>query len=374
VRRPPLALLGLLALLALAAPAAASPPQVTARAWLVQQAGSGEMLMRHNERARVPIASITKLMTVLVALERTRPADVVTVSRQAAAVGESSVSLRAGERVTVGDLVEAALIQSANDAAWALAVHAGDGNADRFVALMNAKARLLGLRETHFVRPDGLDVPGHVSSARDVTRLARIAMRQPEIRSVVARRTDVAAGRTLHTWNDLLGRFPGVIGVKTGHTSQAGWSQVAAVRSRGLTLYATILGSPTRAARNVDLAELLEWGLDQYRLVDVVSARRVYARAETPFGRGSVPLVAERPLRRVVRAGRPMIERIVAPRSVELPVRRGRRLGQVRVYVAGRLVGSRPLVAARTVEKPGFFTRARWTAGRTLDELGGLFT
>jgi serine-type D-Ala-D-Ala carboxypeptidase (penicillin-binding protein 5/6) len=371
VRRP---LLALLALLVLAAPAAASTPQVAARAWLVENAATGEVLLRHNDHARVPIASITKLMTVLVALERTRPTDVVTVSPQAAAVGESSLSLRAGERIAVGDLVEAALIQSANDAAWALAVHAGGGSAERFVGLMNAKARALRLRETRFVRPDGLDVAGHVSSARDVTRLARIAMQHPTIRSVVARRTDTAAGRTLRTWNDLLGRFPGLVGVKTGHTNDAGWSQVAAVRGRGLTLYATILGSPTRGGRNADLAELLEWGLDQYRRVDLVSMRRVYARAETPYGRGSVPLVAERPLRRLVRTGRPVVERIVAPRSADLPVRRGERLGLVRIFVAGKLVGSRPLVAARSVGEPGFFARARWTAGRTLDELGGLFS
>jgi D-alanyl-D-alanine carboxypeptidase len=332
------------------------------------------VLLRHNDRARVPIASITKLMTVLVALERTTPAEVVTVSVQAAAVGESSLSLRPGERISVGDLVEAALIQSANDAAWALAVHAGGGSAERFVALMNAKARALRLRETHFVRPDGLDVAGHVSSARDVTRLARIAMQRPAIRSVVARETDVAAGRTLHTWNDLLGSFPGLVGVKTGHTSLAGWSQVAAVRGTGLTLYATILGSPTRGERNADLAELLEWGLDQYRLVDLVTGGRFYARAETDYGRPAVPLVAERPLRRVVRTGRPVVEQIVAPRSAPLPVRRGDRLGAVRVYVGGELVGTRALVAARSVDEPGLVARARWTTRRALGELGGLFT
>lgn len=372
MRRP---LLVSLAALVLAAPAAAvSVPTVTARAWLVQNGSTGEVLLDHAGSRRLPIASITKLMTVLVALERTRPTDVVTVAPAAAAVGESSVNLRPGERVGVRDLVEAALIQSANDAAWALALHVGGGSADRFVALMNRKAQALGLRETHFVRPDGLDAPGHVSSARDVTRLARIAMRRPVIRAIVARRTDVAAGRRLATWNDLLGRFPGVVGVKTGHTTLAGWSQVAAVRGPGYTLYATILGSPSRGGRNADLAELLEWGLDQYRVVPAVDTRTVYARAETPYGRGTVVLIAERPLRRLVRVGRALALRVVAPRFVSLPVRRGARLGRVDVLAGGRVVGSRPLVAGRTVERPGFFGRARWTAGRTLHELGSLVT
>ena len=365
-------------LLALAAlvlvPSGLAAPQVTARAWLVQNGATGEVLLRHNERARLPIASITKLMTVLVALERARLDELVTVAPEAAAVGESSIRLRPGERVAVRDLVEAALIESANDAANALAYHAGRGSRERFVALMNAKARRLGLRETHFVRPDGLDVPGHVSSARDVTKLARVAMQRPVVRAIVARRTDVAAGRRVSTWNDLLSTFPGAIGVKTGHTAAAGWSQVAAVRGRGLTIYATILGSPARATRNADLAELLSWGLSRYRVVRLVAPGRVYARASAPYGLPPVRLVAARPLVRVVRLGRPLVERVVAPSAVSLPVADGERLGTVRVYEARKLVGARPLVAARGVARPGFLGRARWTAGEALRNLWGMVT
>jgi D-alanyl-D-alanine carboxypeptidase (penicillin-binding protein 5/6) len=362
-------LVGILAAAALAVPAAAaapaSPPRPDASAWFVQNGATGEVLAGHRERDRLPIASITKLMTALVALERAQPTDVVTVSVQASRVGESTINLRAGERVTVRDLVEAALIQSANDAANALAVHVG-GSVDGFVALMNAKARVLGLRETHFVRPDGLDVPGHVSSARDVTKLARVAMREPAVREIVRRTTDEAAGRRLHTWNDLLSTFPGTIGVKTGHTRAAGWSQVAAVRGPGLTIYATLLGGPTRARRNSDLSRLLSWGVSRYRVVPIVRTGHVYATAETHYGREPVRLVAPRRLLRVVRVDRMLEERVVAPSAVELPVRRGQRLGEVRVYADGKLLGSRPLVAAATVERPGVAGRVRWYAGRTL--------
>ena len=244
------------------------------------------MLVQHGADQQVPIASITKLMTVLVALERTEPDDVVVVDRRAAAVGESTIHLRAGERVTVHDLVEAALIQSANDAANALALHVS-GSVPAFAELMNRKAAQLGLRDTHFVRPDGLDVAGHVSSARDVTKLARVAMNDPTVRSIVRLRNAEAAGRHLFTWNDLLGRFPGLIGVKTGHTSAAGWSQVAAARGRGLTVYATILGAPTRSSRNADLSQLLAWGLSRYRVVPLVQEGRVYARASAAVREGA---------------------------------------------------------------------------------------
>ena len=354
------------AALALAAPAAGAPPDVDARAWLVQNGATGEVLLRHDEHARVPIASITKLMTVLVALERARPDETVVVAPAAAAVGESTIRLRPRERISVRDLVAAALIQSANDAAAALAYHVGRGSQQRFVALMNAQARELGLRDTHFVRPDGLDVPGHVSSAHDATKLARVAMRNPIVRSLVRKRTAVAAGRELHTWNDLLGSFPGVIGVKTGHTAGAGWAQVAAAQGDGVTIYAAILGSPTRSERNEDLAELLAWGLSRYRVVDAVPARRIYGRVPTQFGRPDVRAVASRPLRRVVRVDRPLVERVVLRTGVELPVRRGDVLGEVRVYTRGALLGRRPLVAAETVEKPGLAQRVRWYAGQTL--------
>jgi D-alanyl-D-alanine carboxypeptidase (penicillin-binding protein 5/6) len=358
----------------LAGAATVRPPRVTARAYLVQNGTTGEVLLAGRARAELPIASITKLMTVLVALRHARLDDVVTVSGRAAQIGESSINLRPGERLTVRDLVEAALIQSANDAAVALAEHVG-GSQSAFVAMMNAEARRLRLRDTHFANPDGLDAPEHYSSARDVTRLARIAMRNPVIRTVVAHRTEtIAGGRVLTTWNDLLGRFPAVFGVKTGHTSGAGWSEVAAARSHGVTIYATLLGGATREGRNADLAALLVWGLSRYRTVDVVGTQRVYATATAPYGRSALDLVAAAPARRIVRVDRPLVERVVAPSVISLPVRKGQRVGEVRVYAARRLVARRPLVASRSIASPGFVGRTEWYLGRAVHHAWSWFS
>jgi serine-type D-Ala-D-Ala carboxypeptidase (penicillin-binding protein 5/6) len=365
--------LGALALAAVPASHAATP-RPGARAWLVENAATGEVLTAHAAATRLPIASITKLMTVLVTLEHAGLDDVVTVSRRTSQVGESTINLRPGERITVSELIEAALIQSANDAAWALAEHVGGGSVPRFVELMNAKARALGLANTHFENPSGLDAEGHYSSARDVTKLALVAMRKPFVRRTVRLRTGIAAGRPLATWNDLLGRFPGLIGVKTGHTALAGWSQVAAAHGRGITIYATLLGSPTREQRNADLGDLLVWGLSRYRPVFAVAAGRVYATATTGYGRAPVRLVAARPLRRAVRFGRPLVERVVAPSVVSLPVRKGQRLGVVRVYERGRLLGERPLVAAESVSAPGLGGKLSWYAKRTVAHAWGLVT
>jgi D-alanyl-D-alanine carboxypeptidase (penicillin-binding protein 5/6) len=354
--------------------AVAGVPQVTAHAYLVQNGVTGEVLAASNPHARVPIASITKLMTVLVTLQHTRLDDVVTVSRNAAEVGESSIYLKKGDRLTVEELVEAALVQSANDAAVALAEHVG-GTQAGFVAMMNAEAKRLDLRDTHFENPDGLDEADHYSSASDVTRLARIAMKNPLIRSVVDDRTaTISGGRQLTTWNDLLSSYPGVFGVKTGHTAEAGWSEVAAARSHGVTVYATLLGGATRDGRNADLAALLTWGLTRYRTVHVITPTRVYATAKAPFGKHALALVSPRQVTRIVRVDRPLLERVTAPAVVSLPVTKGEPLGEVRVYAGRHLIGRMRLVASRSISKPGLLGRAGWYGKRTLHHIGGWFS
>jgi D-alanyl-D-alanine carboxypeptidase (penicillin-binding protein 5/6) len=361
--------------LACAGAARAAVPSPDARAFYVVNASTGEVLAAHDGRERLPIASITKLMTALVALQHLQLDQVVTVSARAARVGEERIPLRAGQQITVRDLLKGALIQSANDAADALASAASGGDVQQFVDWMNERARQLGLRDTHFARPDGLDAPGHVSSARDIAVLAQVAMRVPVVREIVRERTDTIEGGAvaLHTWNDLLGVFPGTIGVKTGHTDAAGWCEVAAARRPGYTIYAVILGSPTRAQRNADLERLLEWGVSQYRTLTLVG-RTAYAHAALGYGLPAVPLVATKPLVRVVHLGRPLAARVVAPSALSLPVRRGERLGRIEVWAGGTLLGARPLVAARSVSRPGIGGRIRWYATRSMHDLWGLFS
>jgi D-alanyl-D-alanine carboxypeptidase (penicillin-binding protein 5/6) len=360
--------------LAGAAGATAAVPRVQAGAYLIEDAGTGEVLASSNPHEHLPIASITKLMTVLVVLEHQRLSDVVTVDPRAAAVGEESIYLQGGEQITVSDLLKGALIQSANDAADALALSVAP-SFPAFAKLMNAKAAELGLHDTHFVRPDGLDAPGAYSSAADVTKLARDAMRTRVVRDDVRQETaTIQGGQVLHTWDDLLGTFPNVFGVKTGHTGNAGWCQVAAVRGRGVTVYATILGSPSRSVRNAALESLLSWGLAQFRVVDAIEPRRVYASVALPYGLPAVTLRPAKGLRAVARVGRPFVERVSATRVGSLPVQAGEVLGRVEVWKSGKLVGSRPLVATRAVARPGLAGRVRWYARRTVHHLLRFFS
>jgi serine-type D-Ala-D-Ala carboxypeptidase (penicillin-binding protein 5/6) len=363
------------ALLALSgATAAAAPPPVSATAYVVRGGPDAAVLAARAPDVPRPPASITKLMTVLVALEHARLDDVVTISPQASSVGESTVLLRPGERLTVRDLAIAALVPSANDAATALAVHVGRGSIARFVELMNAKARALGLTHTRFRNPHGLDQPGHVSTARDVTTLLTAALRNPFVRTWSSRSSaTIAGGRTLTSTDDLLGELP-LLGAKTGHTNGAGWSQVAAMQEDGVRITASVLGSPSEEQRNGDLAALLAWGLAQYHPVTAVDSRRVYGLAETGYGREPVKLVAQRDVVRTIRIGHALVERVVASTALRLPVTRGQRVGEVRVYDGRRLVARVPLVTSRSVSSLSTAGKVGWYARRTVHHIVGLVT
>jgi D-alanyl-D-alanine carboxypeptidase (penicillin-binding protein 5/6) len=313
-------------------------------------------------------------MTVIVTLQHKRLDDVVTVDPRAAAVGEESIYLDAGDQLSVHDLLEGALIQSANDAADALALSVSP-SFQAFAVLMNAEAKKLGLAHTHFVRPDGLDAPGEYSTAADVTKLGQDALRIPIVRQIVQMPTaTLAGGEVLHTWDDLLGVFPGVIGGKTGHTDDAGWCQVIAARSGGITVYVTMLGSPSRAVRNAGLESLLAWGLAQYRVIPAIDPSHTYATVKLPFGRSPLHLLPASGLNAEARVGHGVTQRVVAPVAVALPVRKGQVLGRVTVYDGERVIGTRALVADRSVKRPGIAGRVRFYGSRTVHRLVGWVT
>ena len=352
----------------------ATEPRVAAAAWYLV-GDDGALLSAHRARQRRAMASITKLMTAVVTLERSSPSDVVTVRERAPVAGESTVYLRTGETLTVAELVRATLVPSANDAAHALATHVGGGSVARFVALMNSKARELGLTDTTFRNPHGLDAAGHVSSARDATLLLRYALGIPFLRDSLGRTSvSLPGGREFPTTDDLLGAWPRLVGGKTGHTRDAGWSQAGAATAKGVTVYGTVLGSETRGERNEALRALLQHGLDRYRRVTAVDAGRVYAEATTGYGRPAVELVARRSLVRTVRDDLPLVERVVAPTAVGLPVLEGQPLGRVEIWYQNRLLASSDLVAASAISEPGLLGKAWWYVRSTAGNLWGFVT
>ncbi|MCE5247393.1 MAG: serine hydrolase [Candidatus Polarisedimenticolia bacterium] len=240
-------------------------PRARADAYLLLADGA-VVAERNADRAHAP-ASLAKLMTALVVLERGwDPAAVVVVGPRAAAQRGAALGLRAGERLRASDLLTAMLVRSANDAAVALAESAA-GDATRFVAAMNARAAALGLSRTHFANPTGLDAPGQTTSARDLARLAAEALERPEIAEAVARREgsiktlDRRVLRFRNT-NALLGSFAGARGVKTGDTARAGACLVAFVERPPRRALLVLLGAPDRWWT---AAAMLEEALDARR-------------------------------------------------------------------------------------------------------------
>jgi len=380
MRRALLAVVALAA--ALAAPVQASgdatrtatQPRVDAAAYYLV-GGDGAVLATYHARERRPIASITKLMTAVVTVERADLSEVVSVTPRAAAVGGSTVFLRAGEQLSVAQLLRAMLVRSANDAAEMLAIHVGKGSVSRFVAEMNEMAAELGLSDTHFANPHGLDAPGHLSTARDTTILVRYALGVPVIRDALARTSvSLPGGREFPSTDDLVSTWKPLVGGKTGHTDDAGWSQAAAAAARGVTVYGSVLGTDGRLERNRALRTLLSYGLERYRRVAVIDAHRAYGQAETGYGRPPVELVAPRTVARALRRGTPLVERVVRPDAVSLPVHAGARLGRVEVYAGNELVASSSLVAASSIAEPGLWGKVTWYASTTASNLWGLVT
>lgn len=355
-----------------AATARGGTAAIAAPSYMLVTSLDASTLAARNADVRRPMASITKLMTVVVAREHLQPETVVTVPAAATRVGESSIYLRPGQRLPARDLYIGALVPSANDAATALAIVSAHGSLPRFVAWMNRKAKVLGLHDTHFENPHGLDAVGHYASARDLTKLLAVALDDPLVRRYADESTAVLSnGVRVDSTDNLIGSMPGFIGGKTGHTSKAGWSQVAAVRRDGVTLTAVVLGDSTEGQRDGDLAALLRLGLASFRLSHVVVPHRTYGRVELGWGLPPLAVRASRAVTRPVSTTRSLTESVVVPSVARLPVRRGEQLGWVTIRDGRRLVARAPLVATRSVAEPTGAQKARYLAGRTLDHFFG---
>lgn len=354
-----------------AAPATAAQrgdraPAVQARAALVMDAETGEVLYRRRPDAELPIASTTKLMTALLALERTRLRDRIAAVSYRPAPAESIIGLKPGERLTVRDLLYGLLLGSANDAAAAIAEGVG-GSESGFVRLMNMRARQLGLSHTRYANPVGLDDPGNYSSALDLALLARELRERSVFRRIVdtqqAELRSGATDRRVTTRNTLLLRNGFVNGVKTGHTLQAGWCLVGSATRRGVELISVVLGAPTESVRDADTLELLSYGFSQYTTMTPVRRGAKLATVNVRYRDERVPLLAPRTLRVTVRRGTSVSTRVDAPAEVN-ETTPARAVGTVSVQVAGRTLKRARLYPARAVPAPGTllvaYKKLRW--------------
>lgn len=242
-------------------------PSLSAKSAILIDASDGRVLYEQNARVRMPMASTTKIMTALVALEHGEIDDVVEITADSVGVEGSSVYLRVGERMTLRELLYALMLASANDAATAIAIHIG-GSVENFACLMNERAVGLGLRDTYFQNPHGLDADGHYTSAYDLALLTVEALKNRDFLTVVSTveyRIGGTGGsnvRPLTNHNRMLRTYSGAIGVKTGYTKKSGRCLVTAAERGGLRLVAVTLSAPDDWN---DHKKLLDFGFEYYR-------------------------------------------------------------------------------------------------------------
>jgi len=344
--------------------------EIRAPSAILVDAGSGQVLFERNSHERRAIASMTKLMTLLLAFEAVETGkvslqDKVTASMNAYRLGGAQIWLAPGEVMSLEDLLRAVAMQSANDASVAVAEHIA-GSVENFVALMNQRAKELGMNDTHYMNPHGLDEPDHYSSAYDMAVLGREAVKHPKLLEFTGTwehylRVDPVTGKG-KTWlvntNRLIVQMRGVDGLKTGFTEQSKYCLTATMRRGDLRLIAVVMGLPEGKQRFEEAAKLLNFGFANYTGVPAAKAGERVGVVPVQLGLvDQVEAVAETDLSLTVPKGREagLKREVQLPKRVLAPVLRGARLGTMIITRDGEEVGRVNLVASTSVKRIGYF-------------------
>ncbi|WP_066635311.1 D-alanyl-D-alanine carboxypeptidase family protein [Desulfolucanica intricata] len=334
--------------------AAPVPPQITADSAILMDIQTGQILFEKNAFEKRPPASTTKILTALLALEGGDLNQLVTVSPRAAATGESSIHLQAGEKLTLEELIYGALIESGNDACVAIAEHIA-GKEENFVQLMNHKAKLLGAINTNFVNTNGLPAKDHYSSAYDLAILTRHALHNPVFNNIVSTHEKIISGpgwnRYLHNTNRLLETYDGADGVKTGTTDAAGQCLVASATKDNRRLVCVVLHSEDRY---FDSTTLLEYGFNNFEYVEVAVKGQPFGKIRVKEGTTpEVSVVAQSDLGAVIPRKHPELieKKVVMAKELIAPVADEQITGQVELFVSGNRVGTTKLITLQQVSR-----------------------
>ena len=342
-------------------------PALPAKAWLLMDFDSGEVLASANADEPLPPASLTKMMTSYIVEQALRsgklkPTDLVTVSENAWCRGtsaESCMYLPLNSQATVIDLLRGIIIQSGNDASKAIAEHMAGSEAG-FAKLMNAEAQRLGMKNTTFVNPTGLPDPAHKASARDLAILARAIIKDgAEYYPIYAEREFKYNGIKQGNRNALLYTDPTVDGLKTGHTAEAGYCLVTSSKRNDMRLISVILNTHSAQARADQTRTLLGWGFGSFEKATPIQPNAVVATAKVAFGKAdTVAAGLGAPWGLTVPRGQQVQTSVELKPGLEAPVAKGAVVGRVIASSNGKPLGEAPLVAQADVERSGLMLRA----------------
>ncbi len=335
--------------------AALEPPEVSAACAILVDAGSGRVLYQKNEDEERLIASITKLMTALVASESMEDYDAtVVIEPEWTGAEGSSLYLKAGEELSLRTLLYGLLLESGNDAAVAVACYCA-GDVDTFVDWMNQRAASLGMANTHFVNPNGLNDDNHYSTAADMAKLALACLEDDLVSEIVATRSITIGSRTFTNHNKLLWRYEGCVGMKTGYTQLAGRTLVSAATRGHQTLVAVTLKAPNDWA---DHAALFDHGFEEWPAITLCTAGRVFRRV--PVDGSLTRFVAVRTMDDLsypLSLTEQVTARVDLPRSVDAPVSEGAVAGRIVFSLGGVPVGESYLVYDASVRRDEIASR-----------------
>lgn len=339
---------------------------VSAKAAAAIDVQTGRILYEKNATQQMLIASTTKIITAIVAIESGKDLDsVVTVSKSAAGKEGSSIYLKVGEKQTLRNLLYAVMLRSGNDAATAVAEYCGDGSEQKFVDMMNAKVKELGLTGTHFANPHGLDAKGHYSTAHDMAILSAYALRNPTFAQIV--KTEVikipqpgeAWDRKMYNKNKMLDRYDGADGVKTGYTKAAGRCLVSSATRDGRQVAVVTLDDPNDW---LDHSNLLTYGFTKYANTSVFKSHDVIQSVPVEDGIAKqVDIVAGQDFKYPVRNDErdKLRTEVQMDNHLEAPVVAGAKVGEARIYFNDKLVGVVSLLAGHDVAELSFIQKMK---------------
>lgn len=352
-----------LIILCLPIPALSAAPENSAQAAIVMEVETGRILYEKNAHEKLPMASTTKIMTAILAIENSNLSDIVTVSPRASGIEGSSLYLAAGERLTMKQLLYGLMLRSGNDAAFAIAEHVGE-SAEKFADMMNRKARELGAMNTNFVNPHGLHHEDHYTTAYDLALISAYAMKNPIFREIVSTKyykipwEGQAWDRVLMNKNALLWNYEGANGIKTGYTKAAGRCLASAALRNNMQLVAVVLNCPPWFD---DSAALLDYGFSHYEMEKLFEKGEIVGEIAVKNGfQKKVDLVLKEDISIPLAEGE--MEKlkisIKHPDYIKAPVEKGAKIGTIEIVIGNTKI-SKDLYAASQVKENTFPSNLR---------------
>ncbi len=331
---------------------------------VLMDADTGRVLFGKDEHKQLAMASTTKIMTCIIALEQGNVDDIVTVSKYAASMPDVQLDIAKGEQYRLGDLLYSLMLESHNDVAVAIAEHIG-GTVEGFATMMNEKAKDLGAFDTHFVTPNGLDAQGHYTTAENLGKIAAYAMKNETFMEIINTKSyqfeEVNGKRScsVNNKNAFLTMMDGAVGMKTGFTSDAGYCFVGALKSDGRNFVSVVLGSgwpPHKTYKWADTKQLMKYGIENYTKKDIFKLRQDFPSVAVIDGKQEQVdiYMDEGTLPYLVKENESANVKYQWKKTLKAPVSKGEVIGSATYYIGDEQIGSFPIRAENSVEKVDF--------------------